>query len=81
MQIRLIPFLLFLLACSSQEEKSIEMDKLEIKSIDKEIALNEAYASVGKLKLSDYGFFMGDMKELQPNEGLIAYGIKESPIH
>ncbi len=41
--------------------------------------LDAAYAKYGKLKLSEYGFFQGPLRELNPAEGVLPYAVA-SPL-
>ena len=56
---------------------SCQTKKQEIVVLQEE-QLNTDLSSVGKSKLSDYGFFTGDLKNLSPSEGVIPYALNSA---
>ncbi len=61
-------FLAFI-SCQSKKQEVVVLP-------EKEIAID--LSSVGKEKLSDYGFFTGELKNLSPAEGVIPYALNSS---
>lgn len=64
----LLLFQLLLLSCSSKKEEAIVVageEKVDL-------------SGIGKAKLSDYGFFVGSLKELNPAEGVIPYDLNSA---
>ena len=59
--------LLIQFSCSRKQE--------EVAVVVEEESADVSLASFGTEKLSDYGFFKGDMKNLQPAEGVTPYSI------
>lgn len=72
---KIIPsiFLGIALLCACQKSKQQEIVVLPEMHVDADLS------SIGKAKLSDYGFFMGDLKNLLPAEGVIPYSLN-SPL-
>lgn len=64
----LLLFQLLLLSCSTKKEETIVVAEEE------EVDLS----SIGKTKLSDYGFFVGTLKELNPAEGVVPYDLNSA---
>jgi uncharacterized repeat protein (TIGR03806 family) len=59
-------FLLTALACQSKKQEIVVLPE-ETSAID--------LSSVGREKLSDYGFFTGPLKNLSPAEGIVPYSL------
>ena len=59
-----------LCACEKNKQQVIEVLPEEQVTVD--------LSSVGKARLSDYGFFVGDLKNLSPAEGVIPYSLNSS---
>jgi uncharacterized repeat protein (TIGR03806 family) len=62
--------LLISLACQSKKEEVIVVE---------EVSLGVSPSSIGKAKLSDYGFFTGELKNLEPTTGVVHYELN-SPL-
>jgi len=63
--------LLIMLTCSCQHRKAdLVLIEAEASPVD--------LSSVGIAKLSSYGFFVGDLKNLQPTEGVIPYSLNSA---
>jgi len=60
---------LILLACSEEATKPVNTTV----PLDESLSENMAYADLGKLTLSEYGFFKGKLADLQPTEGVFPY--------
>jgi uncharacterized repeat protein (TIGR03806 family) len=58
--------LIVLLACQSKKEKVVVLP---------EETVEEDLSSVGKAKLSEYGFFKGALHDLSPSEGVVPYSL------
>lgn len=64
----LLLFQLILLSCSQKKENAI------IVAAEEEVDLSR----IGYAKLSDYGFFVGALKELVPAEGVVPYNLNSA---
>lgn len=64
---------LLLAACDSKKQEK-QLVKPSI-GIDQTISENQAYAKVGKTKLSEYNFFEGPLKDLLPGERVLPYDL------
>jgi len=62
--------LLIVLACQPRKQEII---------VAEEVSLGLSTSSIGKAKLSEYGFFSGVLKELQPTNGVVLYELN-SPL-
>ncbi len=63
--------LFFCLACQQKpEQKTIRVVEEELLPID--------LSGIGKAKLSDYNFFIGELKNLSPAEGVIPYDLNSA---
>ncbi len=58
--------IIFLWCCQAKKQEIVVLP---------EEAVNTDLSSIGKSKLSDYGFFTGDLKNLSPATGVIPYTI------
>lgn len=52
-----------------------EVEKPVVAGIDESITEDVRYAKYGKTKLSDYGFFKGTLRELNPSEDVLPYAL------
>lgn len=64
---------LILTSCSSPKTNSALENQIDFIGIDVNIGENRIYAKVGKLKLSEYGFFEGKLSELNPAPSVLPY--------
>lgn len=67
-------FLLFAFCFFSCQPKKQE----PIVVVKETITANPDLASIGKIKLSEYGFFKGTLKDLSPEEGVIPYELNSA---
>jgi len=66
--------MIFLATCILFSLISCENKKQDVIVLPEEEMVMDL-SSIGKVKLSDYGFFKGGLKELAPAEGVIPYGL------
>lgn len=59
----------FLIACESKKQEVVVLPEQEM-SVD--------LSSIGKAKLSDYGFFVGTLKDLSPTPDVIPYSLNSA---
>ena len=57
-----------LIACQSKKQEIVVLP-------EEVVTTNSDLATIGKIKLSDYGFFIGALKDLSPAEGVIPYSL------
>ena len=65
----LIVFCVGLSSCQSKKQEIVVLPEKEI-TVD--------LSGLGKEKLSEYGFFVGTLKELNPDEGVIPYALNSA---
>lgn len=64
-----ITFSILFISCSEDNSQQKKLTP----ALDENLSKNEAYAELGYLTLSEYGFFIGDLAELNPNESVFPY--------
>ena len=63
-----------LILCGCKEESSTP-DRLQPERIIADAIEHPEQARYGKLKLSDYGFFTGELRHLEPGENVVPYAV------
>ncbi len=71
-------FLAIIFVASACQKKSVQSEKKLAAESEFIIGENPAYQKVGKLKLSEYGFFNGPLANLSPTERVFLYDIKSA---
>jgi uncharacterized repeat protein (TIGR03806 family) len=61
--------IIYLWSCQAKKQEIVVLPEEQV---------NADLSSVGKAKLSDYGFFEGDLKELVPADGVIPYALNSA---
>lgn len=70
----LLTIFIALVSCGVKENSKGSKDIVS-DGIDQAIAEEASYAKIGKTKLSDYGFFIGQLSDLSPSEELLPYDL------
>ncbi|MGL1885470.1 MAG: hypothetical protein OCD76_03050 [Reichenbachiella sp.] len=65
--------LILFVQCNKQVEQQVA--STIVIGIDLTVSENKAYATVGKTKLSDYDFFVGQLSDLKPNKRVLPFDL------